>query len=413
MKEDVGAPTYSDEDLALRFADKHANDLRYVAKTGRWFCWDGKRWCEDVRLRSYNRVRKSCRAAARECNEPGRSRTITSGKTIAAVEKLARADQRLAAVIEQWDADPWLLNTPDGIVDLRTGDMRGHDPNVHMTKMTAVGPDASCPIPRWESFLARVTEGDDELEGYLKRVFGYCLTGETVEHAMFFFYGLGANGKSVLLETVQAIMADYAQSSPIETFTLSKLDRHPTELARMHGARLVTATETEGGKHWAESRIKQLTGGDTVTGRFMRQDFFDYTPQFKLVIRGNHKPGLHAVDEAIKRRLNIIPFKAIIPPDQRDKNLTRKLKREWPGILAWMIDGCREWQKHKDGLGCPEAVRKETDDYFEQEDRFKRVDRGKGRARSGCLGPALGIVYVVVELGASSQRTMWDPTRIF
>jgi putative DNA primase/helicase len=236
-----------------------------------------------------------------------------------------------------------------------------------MAVATAVGPDKSCPTPTWTKFLERVT--DVELQGYLRRVLGYVLTGLTIEQAMFFIFGPGANGKSVLIETVMGIMGDYAQSSPIETFTASKWDRHPTELARLHGARLVTATETEEGRRWAESRIKQLTGGDRVDGRFMRQDFFQYTPQFKLIFAGNHKPGLRSVDEAMKRRVNMIPFTVVIPPDERDKRLGRKLKKEWPGILAWMIEGCLEWQQ-PGGLKSPQSVTDATKDYFQQEDMF-------------------------------------------
>jgi len=368
MKDDV-APTYSDEDLALRFAEQHADNLRYVSELGKWYCWDGKCWRRDKKLLGFNYARKICRAAAIECNDaPHRLRNLTSAKTVAAVEKLARSDDRLAAIIEQWDADTWMLNTPDGVIELRTGKLREHRPEDHMTKITAVGPDDSCEIPTWCKFLSRVTDNDIELQGFLQRVLGYALTGETNEHALFFIYGPGANGKSVLLETILGIMGDYSQTSPIETFTTSDIDRHPTELARLHGSRLVTATETEEGRRWAESRIKQLTGGDRVSARFMRQDFFEYAPQFKLVIAGNHKPGLRSVDEAIKRRFNLILFDVVIPVEERDTRLARKLKREWPGILAWMIEGCIDWRRR--GLDAPKAVQQATEHYLAQEDMF-------------------------------------------
>jgi putative DNA primase/helicase len=148
----------------------------------------------------------------------------------------------------------------------------------------------------------------------------------------------------VLLSTVAGVLGDYHKTAPIETFTASNADRHPTDLASLRGARLVRATETEEGRRWAESRIKQLTGGDTVAARFMRQDFFEYRPQFKLIIAGNHKPSLRSVDEAIRRRFHLIPFAVTIPPEERDSDLADKLKAEWPGILAWMIEGCVEWQ---------------------------------------------------------------------
>jgi putative DNA primase/helicase len=362
------APAFSDEDLALRFAIQHAGDLRYVAELGRWYFWDGKRWRRDTQLLGFDSARRICRAAAAECNEHHRLRTIASAKTVAAVEKLARSDHRLAATIDQWDADPWLLNTPDGAVNLRTGKLRHHRSGDHMTKITAVGPDASCEIPMWRKFLDRITGRNTDLQDYLQRVLGYALTGVTTEQALFFIFGPGANGKSALLEAILGIVGDYGQTSPIETFTASNFDRHPTELARLHGARLVTATETEEGRRWAESRIKQLTGGDRVSARFMRQDFFEYVPQFKLIIAGNHMPGLRTVDEAARRRFNLIKFGVVIPAHERDRHLARKLKREWPGILAWLIEGCLDWQER--GLDPPDVVREATDEYFRQEDLF-------------------------------------------
>jgi len=192
------------------------------------------------------------------------------------------------------------------------------------------------------------------------------LTGSTQEHALFFLYGLGANGKTTFLNAITACTGDYHRTAPIETFTASSVDRHPTDLAGLRGARLVTAIETEEGRRWAESRIKSLTGGDKISARFMRQDFFEYTPQFKLIIAGNHKPGLKSVDEAIRRRFNLIPFTVTIPPDERDEALPEKLKAELPGIMQWMIDGCVDWQER--GLAPPEVVTKATAAYLEAED---------------------------------------------
>lgn len=161
-------------------------------------------------------------------------------------------------------------------------------------------------------------------------------------------------------------MGDYHTTAPIETFTASHGERHPTDLAGLMGARLVTASETEEGRRWAESKIKTMTGGDRVKARFMRQDFFEFVPQFKLVIAGNHKPGLRSVDEAIRRRLHLVPFTVTIPPAERDPELTEKLKAEWPAILQWMIDGCLDWQR--DGLVPPEAVKAATTEYLNAED---------------------------------------------
>src|SRR5205807_1758534 len=179
-----------------------------------------------------------------------------------------------------------------------------------------------------DKFLDRVTGGNSELIAYLARVAGYSLTGSTQEHAMFFLYGVGANGKTTFINAITACLGDYHRTAPIETFTMSPVDRHPTDLAGLRGARLVTAVETEEGRRWAESRIKFLTGGDKVPARFMRQDFFEYVPQFKLMVAGNHKPSLRSVDEAMRRRVNMIPFAVIIPPAERDPELPEKLKRE-------------------------------------------------------------------------------------
>jgi putative DNA primase/helicase len=282
---------------------------------------------------------------------------------VSAVERLAKSDRRLAATIEQWDSATMLLNTPGAVIDLRTGTSRSPTPADYMTKMTAVAPGGTCPT--WEKFIDRITGGDTELARFLQRVIGYLLTGLTVEHALFFGYGTGANGKSVLINTISWIALGYHKTAPIETFTLSSTDRHPTELAGLQGARIVTAIETEQGRRWAEARIKALTGGDPISARFMRQDFFEFTPQFKLLIAGNHKPSLRSVDEAMRRRFHLIPFNVTIPPEERDPDLAEKLKAEGPGILAWMIQGCLDWQRER--LSPAPIVREATEAYLAAE----------------------------------------------
>jgi putative DNA primase/helicase len=358
-------PAFSDDALALRFADRHEGAVRFVAAWGQWFRYDGKVWRQDGTLHAFDLARRICREASAECNgKKGEKAALASAKTVSAIERLAKSDRRMAATIDQWDADPWLLNTPDGVIDLRTGRMRAHRADDYMTKVTAVGPTGACPI--FLKFLDRITGSDPELIAYLRRVLGYALTGATRDHALFFGYGTGANGKSVLLSTVAGILGDYHKTAPIETFTASNVDRHPTDLAMLRGARLVTATETEEGRQWAESRIKSLTGGDRVSARFMRQDFFEYVPQFKLFIAGNHRPGLRSVDEAIRRLFHLIPFAVTIPAEERDGELTEKLKAEWPGILAWLVAGCLKWQSER--LAAPGAVTAATAEYLNSED---------------------------------------------
>jgi putative DNA primase/helicase len=357
-------PLFTDEALALRFALRHALKLRYVAGSSRWFIYTGKQWTADETLHAFDLARLVCREASAECNKPKIATTLASAKTVAAIERLAKSDRKMAATMDQFDVDPMLLNTPDGVVDLCTGKIREHHAGDYLTRITAVAPSGACPT--WREFLNRVTGSDVELQRFLQRKAGYALTGLTREHALFFVYGLGANGKSVYLNTLAGIMGEYHRTAAIETFTASTVDRHPTDLAGLRGARLVTAIETEEGRRWAESRIKSLTGGDRIAARFMRQDYFEFTPQFKLVIAGNHKPGLRSVDEAIRRRFNLIPFTVHIPPEERDETLTERLKAEWPGILAWMVQGSLDWQR--EGLSPPTVVKAATAEYLESED---------------------------------------------
>jgi putative DNA primase/helicase len=351
-------PEFSEEALALRFAQRHADRLRYVAAWGKWFRWTGCKWEEEQTLYTFDLARALCREESARCNSKG-AKMLASAKTRAAVVSLAREDRRIAATIAQWDADPWLLNTPDGAVDLRTGRLREHRRDDYCTKSTAVAPSGD--RPTWMKFLDTVTAGDKELQAYLQRMFGYALTGSVREHALFFLYGIGSNGKSTMMNTVAGIVGDYHSTTSVETFTVTAGDRHPADLAALRGARLVAASETEEGRRWAESRIKQLTGGDPISAHFMRQDWFTYTPQFKLFFSGNHKPGLRTANVAIRRRMNLVPFNVVIPENERDKDLPEKLKKEWPGILAWMIEGCLAWQEK--GLAPPDIVTRATDEY--------------------------------------------------
>ena len=356
------ATPYSEDDLALRFTAKHKDCFRYVAIWGQWMFWDGTVWIKEQTFKAFDLSRAICRQAAEEADS-GR-KELTKAKTVAAVVTLARADRKHAATADQWDNDLFLLNTPEGTVDLRNGGTSSNRPEDYLTKITAVSPGG--PLKLWPEFLKRITDGDNELQKFLQRMIGYGLTGSTQEHAFFFLYGTGANGKSVFLNTVSGMIGDYAKTAPVNTFVKMGFEHHPTELAGLRGARLVSAIETEEGKKWAENKIKSLTGGDKIAARFMRQDFFEFMPQFKLIVAGNHRPGLDSVDEAMKRRMNLVPFTVTIPPEDRDDSLADKMKDEWPGILQWAIEGCLEWQER--GLDPPQAVRKATDEYLDSED---------------------------------------------
>jgi len=368
---------YGESNIATRFAATITQNLRFVDDWGRWMVWDGKRWQSDRLRHALEASKRFCAHVSDAALKDGANFTTekqkqavasryTEKRTIINVADLAKSDPRIAASTDQWDSDLWALNTPAGVVDLRTGNIRPGERADHMTKITRVGPGGAC--PSWHRFLHTATAGDSELIAFLQRMAGYCLTGSTRDHALFFVYGTGGNGKGTFLNTLQWIIGDYAKAAAMDVFTERKHDAHPTELADLMGARMVTAQETEEGKRWAEARIKALTGGDPVKARFMRQDNFEFLPQFKLVIAGNHKPGLRNVDEAIKRRLHLIPFTVTIAPQDRDTGLAERLRAEAGGILQWAIEGCMLWQR--DGLRPPAAVIAATDEYLEQEDQF-------------------------------------------
>jgi hypothetical protein len=277
--------------VANDFSVLHVDRLRYVALWNKWLEWDGARWRFEDTLHAFDLARVLCRDAK-----------DADHKTVAAVVALARTDRRQAATVEQWDANPWLLGTPGGTVDLRTGELMPARQSDYITKITSVIPASEPPAQScqlWLVFLQRVTGGSQELQDYLQRVCGYCLTAITIEDAVFFHYGNGGNGKSVFLDTISGILNDYHEPADMEMFVVTHGEKHPTDLASLRGARLVTAVEVDEGRRWAESKLKQMTGGDPIKARFMRQDFFTYIPQFKPMFAGNHKPAIRNVDKAI------------------------------------------------------------------------------------------------------------------
>ena len=375
VADDVDPVVSSDESvwgtedaLALSFTRRYHRDWRYVAAWGRWLVWDGQRWRTEDTLAATDLIRSVCRQTAVRADNPKVAAKLASASTVGGVERLARADRRHAATTDEWDADPWLLNTPGGVVDLKTGRKRANDRADRMTKITTATPGGDC--PQWMAFLSDIAGGDVDLQAYLQRMVGYCLTGVTSAHALFFLYGTGANGKSVFANVISTILGDYAATASMDTFVETRGDRHPTDLAGLRGARFVTAIETEQGRRLNESKVKAITGGDKISARFMRQDFFEYTPQFKPVIVGNHKPAIRNIDEAMKRRMHMIPFTVTIPPERRDGRLTEKLLAERDGILAWAVTGCLSWQR--EGLKPPASVVSATEEYFEAEDALGR-----------------------------------------
>jgi putative DNA primase/helicase len=355
----------TEDHAALSFVEHYRDKLRFDHDVGKWFEFDGSIWRLNKTSIALHWARELARDLAKTA--PDKIRYTTSKVAFAAgVERFARVDPTFAVTAEIWDFYPLLLGTPGGTVDLMSGQIRPPRREDFITRSTAVTPADRPDCPLWQHFIEETLGGDKALVRFLQQYFGYALTGDTREHALIFGFGPGGNGKGVTINTIRNILGDYAVTAAMDTFTAQFGERHSTDLAMLRGARLVTASETEEGRAWAESRIKSLTGGDPVTARFMRRDNFTFQPAFKLFIVGNHKPVLRNVDDAARRRFNIVSFN--FKPLNPDKELEQKLLPEWPGILRWMIDGALDWQKH--GLIRPAAVRDATQEYFDNQDLF-------------------------------------------
>jgi putative DNA primase/helicase len=367
-------------------------DARYVASWKKWLFWDGTHWCVDERLSHMTRTRDFIRWVAaemmRQAEQLGEGLSATAAKklldkakregdklrdkhVICAIELLARSNPESVANPSDFNADPMLLGTPNGTVDLRAGKLRPALRTELITKQTSVAPARAGNQPRlWLKFLNEIFEGDQDVIAFMQRAAGYALTGEVSEHKLLFLYGGGRNGKSVFLNTLFDIWGDYARKAASATFLNSKQERHPTDVAGLQGARLVAGSELPVGKTWDESVIKDLTGGDVMTARFMRGDFFDFTPQLTLMIAGNNQPSFRGVDEAIRARVVLVPFNVTIPEEQRDADLPSKLKAEAPEILQWAIEGALQWQQM--GLNVPAAITAASSKYFDAEDTVGR-----------------------------------------
>jgi putative DNA primase/helicase len=351
---------WTQDSIALRFVEQHRDKLRFCHHTAKWYVWTGAIWKPDDTMLAFDYARSVCR----DLGGSKLARAMDAG----AVERFARADRAFAVTSELWDRYKYLLGTPAGTIDLRTGELRLARQEDYITRATTIAPAENPDCPLWQQFVDQVTCHIADLRSFLQRWFGYCLTGEISEHSLLFCYGTGGNGKSVLLNTVSAILGDYAVMAALDTFTSTRGDKHPTDLARLRGARLVLASETEEGRSWDEQRVKAITGGDPIAARFMRQDFFTFRPEFKPVIYGNHKPSLRNVDEAMRRRLKMAPFNH--RPAKPNLLLEQQLNAEAPGILRWLINGCLSWQQQ--GLAPPAIVQEATAEYFSDQDVLAR-----------------------------------------
>jgi putative DNA primase/helicase len=268
---------------------------------------------------------------------------------------------------DQLDRDPWLFNVQNGTLDLRSAEIREHRREDFITKLAPVTYDPNADCPKWMKFLDDIFGANEELIGYIQRLVGYCITGKTVEHILPFLYGDGANGKSTFCETLMALVgADYAAPAAPDLLLARRGESHPTERADLFGKRMVFCVETQAGRRMNESLVKEMTGGDKMKARRMREDFWDFVPTHHVWLIGNHKPSIWGDDHGIWRRIKLIPFEVTFPVEQQDKFLKDKLTAELPGILNWAIAGCLQWQKH--GMMEPNIVQVATSSYRAEED---------------------------------------------
>lgn len=360
--------TRTDDGNALRLVDLHEQEIRYVPQRGKWLRWDGHRWAWD----DPGEIREMARAIARslprgEGEAKHRARSL-SAAGIAAMITMATTDPRIVAHAGQLDAHRMLLNTPAGAVDLTTGNLSAPDPVQMHTRSTRVAPDAACPTPRWNEFLAQTFGPDLELRGYVQRMAGYASSGSVKWHILPFLHGPGGNGKGVFLNVMRAVLGDYAATAP-NAFLMAGAQRHETEIARLHGLRLVIASEVNQEAKFDEAKVKELTGGDGLTARFMRQDHFTFEPTHKLFLMGNHQPRVSAGGKSFWRRLRLLPFTRT--PDKVIEDLDLLLvAEEAPGILAWIIAGAVD--AFRDGLRDPASVTAATAQYAAEEDALAR-----------------------------------------
>jgi putative DNA primase/helicase len=377
MTGETSPPTFirSDAGNAERLVATHGQDLRYVPGVG-WHYWDGCRWRRDddgeLTRRVRDVARRMLRDATDEPDDAERKRAVAFAlrsegvQRLAAAVTLAAADQRVVVRGDLLDAHPMLLTCANGTIDLQTGRLLDAQRDHLITRATPVpyDPDAKC--PRWERFLLEVFAGDDELIAFVHRLAGYCLTGDTREHALIVLHGAGANGKSTLVETLRRLLGELATAASFDAFTRARGDRGPrNDLARLRGARLVTASESGEGRRLDEATVKEVTGGDTLAVRFLYGEHFEFQPDFKLWLVSNHRPRVDGDDDAIWRRLRLIPFNVSFE-GREDRTLTNALEHELPGILAWAVRGCLDWQ-HR-GLQPPATVLAATIAYRDDED---------------------------------------------
>lgn len=368
---------HSDIWMAEQMVAAYSSRVRWVSEVGKWYAWTGGRWSADPAAITAYAVRTVNVIGARLDQVGGSEgeiraaqaakKMISTARMVSAMVQLAKVDPRIQASIREFDADPDILGVPGGRVDLRTGEMTSVDPHHLISRLARVAPRRG-PKPKWDRFLEEATGGDMAMQGYLQRLAGYALTGWATEQVFDYFWGPGGNGKGVFLNTLLALWGDYADTTSTDTFTYTERDRTNTDFAKLVGKRLVVAQEIRAGKRWDEQRIKAATGGDPMPARFLYHDEFSFVPQFTLIFAGNHRPTIGQVDEAMARRIHLVPFthKPVTP----NPNLQNELRDEYPAILAWAVEGAVIW--HSVGLQPPDSVRAATAEYLADEDYLQQ-----------------------------------------
>jgi putative DNA primase/helicase len=374
----------TDSGNAEMLAARVEGSILFCHDRKKWLRWDGARWDlgmgdATITQLALDALRKT-REEAESITDHTKKATVIkwtlnseSKKGREAMVALARSEKRLAARAADFDCDPWVLNLPNGVLCLKRGELRPHDQGDRHTKIAGALFDPNAGCPTFERFVTEIMGGNTELVEYLRRLAGYALTGSTKEQMMSIWHGGGRNGKSTLLELLCAVLKDYAGVAPEGLLLTKRQDAHPTELAKLKGLRLAVSQESGDGRHLAESRVKWITGSDTLTARGMREDFYDFSPTHKLILSTNYRPKVQGSDAGIWRRLQLLPFQVEFPPGKADKDLPQKLRAELPGVLAWCVKGCLEWQER--GLDPPQIVVAATQEYRTSEDAVTQFIR--------------------------------------
>jgi putative DNA primase/helicase len=350
---------------AERIAHEYGHVIKYVSDMG-WLIWDGKRWKLDTKKEIERITAKVLRSLYKSEDETETKWARMCERRNIRMNSIKDLMPLVPGEREDFDRHKYLFNVENGIVDLKTGKLLQHDREQKLTKLTNVAFDENAKCPEWLNFLEQIFQGDKELIEYMQRLIGYSLTGEITEQIMVFLIGGGSNGKSTFINTIKDLLGEYGKQAKSDTFIKKKETGANNDIARLVGARFVSAIESEDGEQLSESFVKQITGGEPVLARFLRQEYFEFIPEFKVFFTTNHKPVIKGVDEGIWRRVRLVPFNLQLPKEKRDKKLPEKLSLEMPGILNWVIEGCLKWQQT--GLNDPKTVMKATNDYKEDMD---------------------------------------------